>query len=277
MDRNSASAEASAAIIERIRKLLALAADNPNEGERETALGIAQRLMLEHGLGVQDVEGDRVRPAGDGYVEQDAGESHAITVIHRIAAGITARYFFVRCVVIRRADPQHGARWIMRFFGRPENVAVGVYVYTFLLREISERRKAWRKLVGSAKLLGSKIGEPVHARQYDERAFLMGLEMGISERLRAVESRSQSPRPGGPPQSQAIAIRENLRTAFEQRYPNLREIPQRKAPEADELQWNDLLSGVTEGRKINIRNPLGEASGADAPAVTATRRREGPR
>ena len=47
-----------AATIEKIRKVLAKAANNPSVEEAQTAAGIAQRLLLRHGLTVGEVVDD---------------------------------------------------------------------------------------------------------------------------------------------------------------------------------------------------------------------------
>lgn len=44
-------------IIDRIRKLLALASNNPSEAEREAALSKAHQMLIAHNLQMQDVQG----------------------------------------------------------------------------------------------------------------------------------------------------------------------------------------------------------------------------
>ena len=258
MDPQTDKAKA-AEIVEKIRKLLALAKDNPNEGERETALSIAHRLMLEYGVDSRAVETASTSRCGDGYVEREADvKSKTITMFHRTAGFITARYFFVQLVFLRRISAG-GVEVAVRLFGRPEHVAIGIYVFGFLFREFRERCRKFSQDPESKKRDRTRLdpwtGKTIAPGRPDMRAFLMGLEMGLSEKLRAAEVRATAPRPGATSNG-LITLREGLSIAVAKQYPKLRDLPPPKTKPVEALQFRDLLDGLNQGRSIEILKPI---------------------
>ncbi|MCY2968242.1 MAG: DUF2786 domain-containing protein [Planctomycetota bacterium] len=248
-----------AEIVEKIRKLLALAKDNPNEGERETALAIAHRLMLEYGVDARAVETASTSRCGDGYVERETDvKSKTITMFHRAAAAITGRYFFVQIVFMRRMTAE-GVEVAVRLFGRPEHVAIGIYVFEFVFREFRERCRAFARDPESKTRDRIRhdpwTGKPIAPGRPDVRAFLMGLEMGLCEKLRAAEVRATAPRPGSSPNG-LVLLRNGLTIAAANYYPKLRDLPPPKAKPVEALQFGDLLSGLNQGRSIEILKPI---------------------
>ena len=78
-------------IVDRIRKLLALASNNSSEHEREAALGKAHAMLLEHNLSMSDVAGDdRVDMDVDQMTE---GFNHAKPWSRYICNAIAELYF----------------------------------------------------------------------------------------------------------------------------------------------------------------------------------------
>ncbi|EOW2077615.1 DUF2786 domain-containing protein [Vibrio mimicus] len=120
-------------IIERIKKLLRLAARSTNEGEAANALSQAQKLMVKHGL-------DAHAPELSDVCQAD--------VLSKLKANKPAAYFsgLVWLVAesfgchVHRADSWDGKHRVV-FTGHNERPEVATYVYEVLERQLLKARK----------------------------------------------------------------------------------------------------------------------------------------
>lgn len=114
-------------LFDKIRKLLALAGNNPNENEAAQALSLAQKLMIEHGISeealkpeqIRMIIGDPMSAAGDAW-SQYAG------------AAAAALY---GCKLIRHWDGT------VSFAGREENVGTAQLTFLFISNQIENLYK----------------------------------------------------------------------------------------------------------------------------------------
>ena len=99
-------------VVDKIRKLLRLARDQgATENEAAVALGMAQRLMMQHNI--TDVEEERFVEAIKGeWMNVDRGDDWEAVVSSAVAALFNCR------VLIRRREGSY------QFVGKPENVEV---------------------------------------------------------------------------------------------------------------------------------------------------------
>jgi hypothetical protein len=110
--------------LERVRKLLALAGNNPNEHEAAAAAERAQAILAEHNLTVGDLRTDDV---DDEFVEDDELTTSS-QPWRRPLGTMVARMFF--CEYLYSRLPQHRDRhW---FVGQRHNVAVAKLFFTYL-------------------------------------------------------------------------------------------------------------------------------------------------
>jgi hypothetical protein len=187
--------EAQSRIVERVAKLLALAA-SASEHEAQTAMNTAQRLMLEHNV----AEAQRT---GRSFISRTLGEpSGRLEEARSYIGGLLMRHFFVESVELRVWMARQGRRGtVIEITGTPENVAMAEYVYTFLDRTAEA-------LWGEHKRRQGIPGDR------DRRAFRAGVIRGFRRKL-------ESERAGH--QEQGLvwvgdpALREHHRT----RYPRL--------------------------------------------------------
>ncbi len=117
-----------ARVLDRIRKLLALAA-SANQHEAEAAMRRAHELMLRHNIetaGAAHRAGYDVRHVGDPRKRRDRVES--------AIAGLLAEFFFVKVIQIPVYLPLLGKRGSSyELAGTPANLEMAVHVYEFLL------------------------------------------------------------------------------------------------------------------------------------------------
>jgi len=114
-------------VVDRIRKLLSLAASE-NRNEAEVAMRTARKLMLEHNL--EEIEARRQR----GYVHAHLGEPTGRRADHeRWLARILSEHFFVESIVVSVYRPLAGKTGsVLEIIGTETNVAMASYVYDFL-------------------------------------------------------------------------------------------------------------------------------------------------
>ena len=122
-------------VINRIKKLLALASHNPEPNEREAALAKAQQLMLEHRIeAAQLLEEDLKFVEGEPLeVKNSQGNKRKL----------------VGWVVCEAADvgivyQRHESWWRIRFVGRLEPVAFAGYLYPWLEGEYDRQWELFR-------------------------------------------------------------------------------------------------------------------------------------
>jgi hypothetical protein len=129
-------------VIERIRKLLALAGNNPNENEAALAAARAQELMLQHDLTMESVS-TKVdqRTAGigksDSMVLRQKGKPGGWKVALFACIGQTSG-----CWVYT----SEGGKWYDAtgyLIGRAQDVEMAHYLYEYLVRELERLQKAY--------------------------------------------------------------------------------------------------------------------------------------
>lgn len=152
-------------VINRIKKLLALASNNPEPKEREAALAKAQQLMLEHRIEANRLLEDDLRfMAGDPLpVKNSKGNKRD----------------FVARVVIKAADvgivfQRNGSSWSIRFVGRLEPMAFAEYLFPWLEGEYDRQWELFRSAEKKARRI-------VNLAKRDH--FHQGLTDGLLEKL----------------------------------------------------------------------------------------------
>jgi hypothetical protein len=118
-------------IIEKIQKVLALAKDNPNDGEKFAALELAAKMMLEYNITERDLE-DIPRK------DFKFTEAHSFDHIEEMAAKAAAVLF--NCEVIQAVPDR-----LFSIVGRQTNLLAMEETYSFILNQIEELSKLFRK------------------------------------------------------------------------------------------------------------------------------------
>lgn len=163
------------AILERIRKLFALAG-SANQHEAEAAMRMAHRLMLKHNL---------ERPNGEegaaAYGFRHLGRyTGRVSEAERVLAGLLGEFFFVQPIwttVFRVQDQKRVS--VLEVTGRHENLAMAEYVYGFLQRAAEALWKAHKQ-------------EHAITRDTDRRVYTAGVMRGFAEKLRKERSAAES-------------------------------------------------------------------------------------
>lgn len=209
-------------IVERVRKLLALAT-SANQHEAESAMNAAQALLLRYNLDALGTGGARIecRTLGEAAMRHSEEE--------KLLAGILTKHFFVKGIWIN-VFLQDRAAWgtIFEVCGTHENVEMAAYVHHFL-QETTVR--LWEK---------HGVG---HTRTSLAR-FRAGAYHGFFQKLAEQATKHAST---GLVWVGDAAVDE----VFEQRHPHIRKIRS-----TGFRRDSDFQSGKVAGRQIVLQRPI---------------------
>lgn len=118
-------------IIDRIRKLLALGSNNPNEHEAKIAMERAHRLLAAYNLSLSDITAQEARDA-DPYSRGDYHWKHDVPATRKIASAI-AKLYFCKMFYSRGYG---GAQY--SFVGRTTNVEIAKMVSQHVIGVINK-------------------------------------------------------------------------------------------------------------------------------------------
>jgi hypothetical protein len=126
-------------VIEKVRKALALARDNPNDHEAETAMLLAQRLLAKNGMSMNDVEdseGDKLDRIMEMHITERSGR---IPWWKKSLAYTIAENFKCKSLITRFGNSNSS----LTFFGLEEDVLVAVEVYQYAEMVIDKLAKSY--------------------------------------------------------------------------------------------------------------------------------------
>lgn len=165
--------EAQSTVLERIRKLLALA-ESPNEHEAQAAMNAAQRLMLKYNLDAVATQAAR------GYTHRHLGQpTGRVDEAARYLAHILEEHFFVACIWVSVWRVREGRRAsVLEACGTPENLDMAEYVHSFLHHTADGLWEAHKRRHG---IRGDR----------DRRAYRAGVMQGFLAKLGAERRANQ--------------------------------------------------------------------------------------
>lgn len=153
-------------IIAKIQKLMKLAQDNPNDEEGQTALMLAQKMLLKHNLSMQDIDRKDRRQTDENIVETESEYLVRMPWWKSELHVILAKNF--RCKSIRRRY-YNRKETTMIFFGYKDDVRIATEVYEATLMYLEYRLGRIRK---------------EHLGVAYRNSYLQGFLHGIDERFR---------------------------------------------------------------------------------------------
>lgn len=165
-------------IVARVRKIMALAGNTPNEHERAVALEHAQNLLTKYNLTLYEVEQHQLADDVDGQLlESFAKETWATTLLFNVS-----KLYYTKMYL---SEEQRNGRKIRRpvMIGTKANIAVTLDVADWLVKSIRKEastryphaapRRAFR--FGAVAALAEKVRELLHTENYPPAAVGTGL------------------------------------------------------------------------------------------------------
>lgn len=136
-------------ILQRVRKMLALAADAAaSEGERDTALAMAHKTLAHYNLSISQVQDLPGSTAHDPRVKEEFDLMADARWAATAANGVGNLFF---CKYLHMAYPHSGDKHA--FIGKSVNVATATYMAEYVIRSIArEAEEAHKTYVSDTKL-----------------------------------------------------------------------------------------------------------------------------
>lgn len=212
------------AIIEKIRKLLALA-DSSNEHEAALAASHVQRLLAEHNLELSDIAHHQQQRKAD-TTETSVAKTLPKWLRHLSAAVCSA----FDCQAIH-----HPARGMLTFIGVGADVQVASYTFAYLDKTI-------RRLC-TAYLKSHALGDlPARLRELKRQSYYLGAVAIIASRLR--EQKQQTPTTPGA----LIPVKEGLIAQAMQELGRIRTVHSRRSY----VDSHAYSAGTHDGGQVGI-------------------------
>ncbi len=237
-DADAAPDPDSARVLERVRKLLALA-ESDNAHEAEAAMAQAHRLLLRHNLALHG--------SAAVYQARLLGEARAALPLHaKMVAGLLTEFFFVEAVWILQYDALRD-RDVRRLeiYGRPHDVEMAAYVHDYL-------HEACERLFLAARRRGELDGSA-------RRDYLAGVLAGFRQKLGAERHRAAE-------QGLVWVGDGDLRQFVRQRHRHLRTLGSAGARRS---RAHDL--GRRDGARLTVHRPM-QSQGGGGRALPAPER-----
>lgn len=249
-------------IIEKIKKLLRTEQNGgATEAEAATALAMAQKLAMKHGVDLAEVEVAEITGTGEPFVSEDCEVKTKngiplqaeLPTSHKWIARILQRYFAVDVITVQswkeytdlRGRPRSRRVKTIQLHGRKSNVAIAGYVYSFLYNEFRDR---WVKQMRANPELTLR----------DRNGFFMGLYNGLDHKLSVEKGRNEAELQAQITTNQSTALvllkeDEKREAALKEAHPRLRYV---SVDDGEVNNYEAHLSGRQQGREINIRPAL---------------------
>lgn len=248
------------ALLEKIRKLLRVdgASSGATDAERETALAMAQKLAMRHGVDISEIDVAEVTTAGEPFVSEEFKPSGyrgafmaRFPTSHKWIVRLLQKYFAVDVITKKKyttwtrhdGKKRTGHVDYMELHGRRTSVQIATYVYGFLFHEFTRRWLAELKKNPTLSMI-------------DRNGFYGGLYYGLDEKLKAEKGVAEREIQAELKSSQSTAL--VLLKEDEKREQSLKEThPRLRYVSVDYGRVNNYsahASGREQGREINI-NP----------------------
>lgn len=233
--RDKKTDEATERMLEKVRKLLALASSS-NEHEALSAMNRVREIYARH-----NIEQWEANKTPDFYHLVITRKSKRLETYEKKIIGILVGHFFVQVIAGQLYDASTGDRYrSIELIGNRESVLMAEYVYHFLLQQ-SEA------LVQNAGPL-SRVAK---------KSYRLGVLTGFAQKLSAQETTVETQ---DSQLSKALVVLQNDKKRdryISQVYPRLRTLTSAR----QQLDRSAYSQGQAEGRKITLNKPITTSSG----------------
>jgi Protein of unknown function (DUF2786) len=177
-------------VIEKIRKLLALAEGNQNQHERESAMHFAMELLAKHNLTTSEVQGAAVETS----ISEVEGDFRLEPWVRIILSAASTLYYTAVYISPRYDYWRRTYRDVPVFVGTADNIAVTIEVASWLINSVRlESNRAYKT-------------------PYERRSFRVGAADKLFERAVDLIEAEQTPR-GETTGTSLMVIRNKLEQA----------------------------------------------------------------
>jgi hypothetical protein len=238
LEKDDGDTEKTLNIIEKIRKLLALA-ESSNEHESALAMEKAGSLLKRHNI--KQLHENKQKNYVYAIINS---KKKRIEEYQRRIIAVLTKFFYVKALCSSLYDPLQDETYkTFEIFGRKENVEIAEYCYHFLEQKLSA---FWRK--NSSKFNGNT--------RIEKKSYYLGLLQGFSEKLLEQDHSGRMPKPSssGSSTSSELVIADDigLNRFIHSRYPRL----SKRSKAGAKIYRKTFNDGVMNGRTIVIHKGI---------------------
>lgn len=202
-------------VIEKIRKLLALATNNSNVNEAAAAAAMAQDLQYKHKISVAEVEASGGDEDDDEVIHADLhapGLKWRDSLVHGVAHA-----FYCKSITLNHSAKRGEVRkGTVRIVGKTSDTQTAAYMYQYLVNEVERLAKE-----EEVRYRYENDGHLVHSIKSYLNSFRVGAVMTIRERLGAQREAQDK---ANQPESTALVLRNDalaVNEAYRTMYPKI--------------------------------------------------------
>lgn len=213
-------------MIDKIRKLLALASNNPNEEEAAVAMAKAQELMIKHGI-----EQDQLVEKKPGVVY---GEKVEFDKWEEWACGAASAVCGTKALFYR-------SEGYFKFIGRPDNIQASAMLYLFICDQIEKLYK-----------ISLPKGMTQKERAMYRKSFKYAAASAVLRKAREIEQNTTIP---GTSTELVVLHNQTLKDEIEDFLANV-ELKKPRAQKTIKLDYQAYQKGVIAGNSIRLQGEV---------------------
>lgn len=220
-------------IIDKLKKLLALAGNNPSQHEAQAAMEKAQEVALEHGIDLAMI--DSSEQESDEVVIEYMEMGQRLPTVSMYVVSILKQFFDVNIIT---SGGRHSGRKLV-FVGKTSSIANAKYIYTWLGDTMV---RCWKKYYESTphEVLGNK--------QNYLFGFYNGLTTKLEENKQKVEANKLTTEEAKNKYAVAcITNQSKIDDVMKQYFPNVRTVYKKVSG-----SYSSYEKGMTDGKNCNI-------------------------
>lgn len=222
-------------LIERLKKLLALAGNNPSQEEANAAMAKAQAVALEHGIDLA-LLGESQAESESEIIRDEMEFGQRLPTVNNYVCNILINFFNVK--IISSGSRNNGRRLI--FVGKQADTNTAKYVYNWLAETMV---RCWHSYYHN------NAGVQLASKQSYLLGFYRGLESKLTANKRAVEADRLTTDDAKNKYAVAIVnLEKQIQDFVDKEFSDLRSAPAKKIT----TDANSYYRGVNDGNNCNI-------------------------
>lgn len=222
-------------LIERLKKLMALAGNNPSQAEAEAAMAKAQAVAIEHGIDLAMI-GESQSENETEIIRDEMAFGQRLPTVNTYVCNILVQFFNVR--LITSGGRNSGRKLI--FIGKREDTQTAKYIYTWLAETMV---RCWHRYYDTTP------GVALSHKQSYLNGFYHGLTSKLEANKRSVEADKLPNEADKSKYALAVVnLQKKIKDFIDNEFDNLRKAPTKKI----EMNANSYSRGMVDGSNCNV-------------------------
>lgn len=228
-------------ILETLKKLLRLSANNSNEHEAQAAMLKAQQIAIQNNINIASVAHHASKPDTDSglrYVKNEKMIGQRFSICHKFSCGILLKHFNVKIV---SSGGRYSGR-VLYFIGTENNVDFAKFAYDYLNETFLNCWREYKKT----------YQKPLNYRE----TYIFGLFRGLMDKLEQNKREQENNISSEFKNSYALVVADankGLEMATNNFFPTRKSVKSRQVSAKDGKAFSD---GYERGKAINVNRPI---------------------